>query len=62
MPEWLTSVIRCAKTSNTKIALVSTETFLNILGKKSTRGGDPIKKLQDLIVNQGEGQMILGGP
>jgi len=31
MPEWLISVIDCSKTQNSKIALVSTGTFLNIL-------------------------------
>jgi len=34
-----------------KIALVSTETFLTILSKECTRQGDPVKKLQNLIVN-----------
>ena len=51
MPQWMASVIKCSKTRRVKIALVSTETFLTILSKECTRKGDPVKKLQNLIVN-----------
>lgn len=47
----MASVIKCSKTRRVKIALVSTETFLTILSKECTRPGDPVKKLQNLIVN-----------
>ena len=60
MPEWLSSVIRCSKTLSAKISLVSTETFLSILSSSKTRGNDPIKKLQDLIVNQ-DGNLMISG-
>lgn len=61
MPEWLISVINCSKTKRAKIALISTETFLNIISKKCTWENDPVNKLQDLIVKSGfEGMSIEG--
>ena len=61
MPDWLAAVIRCSKTPSAKIALVSTETFLSILSAPSSRSQDPIIKLQNLIVNQEDGLMVMGG-
>ena len=37
MPPWLQSVIECSKTLSAKIALVSTETFLNMLDAKESQ-------------------------
>jgi hypothetical protein len=50
MPEWLKMVIECSKTKRAKIVLVSIETFLNILSKQC-HADDPVKKLQNVIVN-----------
>jgi|NOAtaT_6_FD_contig_21_1587114_length_546_multi_2_in_0_out_0_2 hypothetical protein len=52
MPTWLQSVIECSKTFSAKIALVSTETFLNILDAKESKSNsnDPMKKLRSLIL------------
>lgn len=54
MPQWLNSVIECSKTRKAKLALVSTETFINILTKNCTRSNDPVLKLQNLIVQTGQ--------
>jgi len=53
MPEWLKMVVECSKikTRKAKVVLVSIETFLNILTKKTDNSEDPIKYLQQLIVN-----------
>ena len=62
MPTWLQSCIECSKTLSAKIALVSTETFLNILDAKESQGNqnDPMRKLRSLILqnNQGEFQSM----
>lgn len=57
MPAWLQSVIECSKTFSAKIALVSTETFLNILDAKETLSNshDPMKKLRSLILLSSQG-------
>lgn len=51
MPEWLDMVIECSKTKKAKIVLVSIETFLGIISKDCESNKDPIKKLQNFIVN-----------
>lgn len=58
MPKWLTSVIKCSKTMSAKIALVSTDTFLNILEKQCTLPNDPVRKLQYMIMNSGDGVRV----
>jgi hypothetical protein len=59
MPKWLTSVIKCSKTMSAKIALVSADTFLKILEKKCTLLNDPVRKLQYLIMNSGDGMRVV---
>ena len=59
MPKWLISVIKCSKTMSAKIALVSADTFLKIPEKQCTFSNDPIRKLQYLIMNSGDGVRVV---
>ena len=59
MPKWLTSVIKCSKTMSAKIALVSADTFLKILEKQCKLPNDPVRKLQYLIMNSGDGVRVV---